>query len=515
MMKIINVTQGTPEWLLARAPYFCASEAAAMFGVSTHQKRAELMNEKAAGISKEFTPFQQALLVRGHEAESIRAHIESLIGDELFPVVGAEGKLLASFDGVTMDGETVFEHKLWNEELATQVEVGELGPAHYWQLEQQLHVSKAKRVIFVCSDGTPEKCVHMFYTPEPGRAAKLLLGWEQFDADLCAWTAPAPEPVVEKKALMALPALSVALVGKVTTSNLPAYRASALEFIKAINTDLQTDQDFSDAETTVKFCEGAEKNIQVVKEHAIAQTASIDELFRALDQISEAMRSKRLALEKLVKTRKDQIRADIAQASRKNWNDHITQLNTNLRRVTVTVPMPDFGAAIKGKRTLSSLREAVDSVLTAAKIEATQQSELFASRLTIIDEVAKDHEFLVRDLAALVAMPTETLSAVIKQRIADHKAEIARKATAAPVPKAAPAPAQSVEYKVTGVIGAGPAPAAPAGWGSVAGAPDPAPVRPPAAQIIDVVACAFDVDINTALGWFAQIDWRAALAEAA
>lgn len=430
-MKILNVVQGTPEWLLARAPYFCASEAAAMMGVSQHQKRAELLNEKAAGISKEITPFKQALLDRGHQAEAIRAHIEKLIDDELFPVVGVEGKLLASFDGLTMDGETAFEHKLWNEQLATQVEVGELGPAHYWQLEQQLHVSKAKRVIFVCSDGTPEKCVHMFYTPEPGRVEKLLLGWEQFDADLCAWTAPAPETVVEKKSLMALPALSIQLVGEVTASNLPVYRDSALEFIKAINTNLQTDQDFADAEQTVKFCESAEKNLQVVKDQAISQTASIEELFRSLDQISDAMRQKRLALEKLVKTRKDQIRAEIAQSGRENWNAHVKQLNTNLRRVNVTVPMPDFAGAIKGKRTLASLREAVDSVLTAAKIEATQQSDLFVSRLAIIDEVAKDHAFLVRDLAALIAMPTETLSAVVKQRITDHEAEVARKAAAA------------------------------------------------------------------------------------
>ena len=158
--------------------------------------------------------------------------LNSLIGDELYPVVGVEGKLLASFDGLTMDGETVFEHKLWNEQLATQIEVGELEPAYYWQLEQQLHVSKAKRVIFVCSDGTPEKCVHMFYTPEPGRAARLLLGWQQFDADLCAWTAPAPELIVEKKAIMALPALSIQLVGKVSGKQpacLPGFRAGVYQ----------------------------------------------------------------------------------------------------------------------------------------------------------------------------------------------------------------------------------------------------------------------------------------------
>lgn len=428
-MRVLNVTQGTAEWHLARDTHFCASDAPAMMGSSKYKTRADLLKAKATGLTETITPEKQALLDSGHASEAaIRPYIASILGDELFPVVAEEGRLLASLDGITMDDETIFEHKLWNEALATQIEVGELEPHYYWQLEHQLHVSKAKRVIFVCSDGTPNKCVHMFYEPVPGRVQTLLAGWNQFDADLCAYSAPVPDAITEKKALMALPALSVQLVGKVTTSNLPAYRDSALEFIKAINTELQTDQDFADAETTVKFCETAEKNIQDVKAQAIAQTASIDELFRSLDQIADAMRSKRLMLDKLVKSRKEQIRAEIITSGRNNWNAHVNELNRLLHRVSVTIPMPDFMTAIKGKRTLASLREAVDSVLTGAKISATQQSELFTSRLAIIDEVAKDHAFLVRDLSALVAMPTETLSAVIKQRITDHQAEQDRKA---------------------------------------------------------------------------------------
>lgn len=428
-MSILNVSQGSPQWHAARDTHFCASDAPAMMGASKYKSRADLLKEKAIGVTETISPEKQALFDRGHVSEaSIRPHVASVIGDELFPVVMEDGRLLASLDGITMDEETVFEHKLWNDALATQIEVGELEPHYYWQLEHQLHVSKAKRVIFVCSDGTPENCVHMFYEPVPGRAEKLLTGWNQFDADLCAYVAPAPDTILEKKALMALPALTVQLVGKVTTTNLPAYRNSALEFIKAINTDLQNDQDFADAEQTVKFCESAEKNLQDVKDQAIAQTASIDELFRSIDQISDAMRQKRLMLDKLVKSRKEQIRAEIITTGRNNWNAHVNDLNRILRRVQVTVPMPDFMAAIKGKRTLASLREAVDSALTGAKISATQQSELFMSRLAIIDEVAKDHAFLVRDLAVLVAMPTETLSAVIKQRIADHQAEVDRKA---------------------------------------------------------------------------------------
>lgn len=430
-MKILNVTQGSPEWHSARDTHFCASDAPAMLGLCKHKTRAELLKEKALGITAAISPMEQQIFDRGHAAEAaIRPHIAAMIGDELFPVVVEEGGLLASLDGATMDEETVFEHKIWNEELVAQIRAGELIPHSYWQLEHQLHVAKAKRVIFVCSDGNPEKCVHMEYAPVPGRAEFLVAAWEQFDTDLCAYRTPAPDPIVEKKALMALPALSVQLVGKVTTSNLPAYRNSALEFIKAINTELQTDQDFADAETTVKFCEAAEKNLEAVKDQAISQTASIDELFRSIDQISEAMRSKRLMLNKLVTSRKEQIRSDILQTGRNDWNAHVNELNRVLRRISITTPVPDFAAAMKGKRTLSSLREAVASVLTSSKVTATQQSELFTSRLAIVDEVAKDHGFLVRDLAVLVAMPTETLSAVIKQRVTDHEAELARRAEA-------------------------------------------------------------------------------------
>lgn len=434
---ILEVQQGSAAWHAARDTHFCASDAPAMMGASKYTSRADLLKQKATGITETITPEKQALFDRGHASEaSIRPHIAPIVGGELFPVVMEEGRLLASLDGITMDDETVLEHKLWNDALAAQIKARELEPHYYWQLEQQLHVSGAKRAIFVCSDGTPEKCVHMFYEPVSGRIKTLLAGWEQFDKDLCAYSAPAADPVLEKKALMALPALSVQLVGKVTTSNLPAYRNSALEFIKAINTDLQTDQDFADAETTVKFCETAEKNIQVVKDQAIAQTASIDELFRALDQIAAAMREKRLMLNRLVESRKTQIRADILKAGRDNWTAHVNELNRTIPRVTVTVPIPDFATAMKGKRTLASLREAVDSVLTSAKVAATQQSELFTARLATIDEVAKDHTFLVRDLAVLVAMPTETLAAVVKQRIADHQAEMDRKAEAARVEQA-------------------------------------------------------------------------------
>lgn len=62
----------------------------------------------------------------------------------------------------------------------------------------------------------------------------------------------APEAV--GKTPDALPALRIEVTGMVTASNLEQFKAHSLAVFAAINTDLQTDQHFADAEKTVKWC---------------------------------------------------------------------------------------------------------------------------------------------------------------------------------------------------------------------------------------------------------------------
>jgi predicted phage-related endonuclease len=47
-MKIINVQQGSLEWLALRAQHWCASDAAAMLGVSALVTRSELLHATRA-----------------------------------------------------------------------------------------------------------------------------------------------------------------------------------------------------------------------------------------------------------------------------------------------------------------------------------------------------------------------------------------------------------------------------------------------------------------------------------
>lgn len=429
-MKIHNVAQGTPEWHALRANYHTASEAPAMMGASKQMKRTELLHAKKTGLDRDISWWvQKYLFDKGHDAEArARPILEERIGEDLFPVVGTEGNLLASLDGCTMLGEILFEHKMWNEQLAADVRAGDLDAHYYWQLEQQLLVSGAEKVIFVCSDGTEQNFVSMEYFPVSGRAAKLIAGWKQFEADLEAFEPVEAVAEAVGTAPENLPALRIEVTGMVTASNLEQFKARSLAVIGAINTDLQTDKHFADADKTVKWCGDVESKLAAAKQHALSQTESIDLLFRTIDQISEQTRAKRLELEKLVKARKVAIRDEIVMGAQSALRLHIDQINASLSgRVLLPQVAADIAGAIKGKKSIASLRDAADSELARAKIDASQKADAIRLNLASLAELAVDHNFLFNDVQQLVLKANDDLVALIKVRIDEHeKAEKAR-----------------------------------------------------------------------------------------
>ncbi|WP_242209143.1 MULTISPECIES: YqaJ viral recombinase family protein [unclassified Pseudomonas] len=478
-MKIHNVAQGSAEWHALRAKHFTASEAPAMMGASKYQTRTDLLTMKKTGITPEVTQAQQYIFDKGHATEALaRPLVEVMIGEELYPVVGTDGNLLASMDGATMLGETLFEHKLWNESLVAQVKAGELDPHYYWQLEQQLLVSGAERVIFVCSDGTAENFVHMEYRPVAGRAAQLVEGWKQFEVDLANFEMAEAPSIIVGKAPDELPALRIELTGMVTASNLKVFEDSALAVIDSVKTTLQTDQDFADAKKAVKWCGDVEEAVAVAKKQALSQTQSIDELFSSLDRISAHARETRLKVDKLVKAQELLVKTNIKQKAEQSLADHVAAINKTLGRVTLPAVASDFAGAMKNKRTIASLQDAVDTELARAKIAASQSADAIRLNLTSLAELAPDHAFLFSDIQQLVLKANDDLVALIKVRISEHQkaeeqkaeaqreqirqqelqrieAEAKAKAPAEPAPVASPvsvkaaAPAQSASKPAT------------------------------------------------------------------
>lgn len=424
-MQVHNVQQGTPEWHALRASYFTASEAPAMMGASKYQTRNDLLAMKKTGIVEEVTPQQQAIFDRGHATEELaRPLVEEMLGEELYPIVGTSGNLLASMDGATMLGDTLFEHKLWNQGVVAQIRAGELQPHYYWQLEQQLLVSGAERVIFVCSDGTKTNFEHLEYRPVAGRREQLVAGWAQFEEDLGAFEVKEAKAEVIGAAPDQLPALRIEVTGMVTASNLDAFKSHALQVFSSINTDLKDDQDFADAEKTVKWCGDVESRLEAAKQHALSQTESIDALFKAIDDIKEEARRKRLELEKLVKNRKDTIRSDIVMDSAKALQDHIDQINGTLGgRIRMPRVPADFAGSIKGKKTVASLNEAAGAELARAKIEASRIGDGIRTNLASLNELAANHKFLFADAQELVLKANDDLVALIKVRINEHEQE--------------------------------------------------------------------------------------------
>lgn len=429
-MKIHDVTQGSLEWHVLRSSHFTASEAPAMMGASKYMSRAELLRQKKTGLSPEVTPAKQELFDRGHAAEeAAREILAARIGEDLYPVTCSRDNLLASLDGMDMAEKVLFEHKLWNEKLAAQVRAEQLEAHYYWQLEQQLLVTGAEKVIFVCSDGTENNFVSMEYYPVPGRAEALAAGWKQFAADLEEQEAPAAKPV-EKigRAPEMLPAIHVEVTGMVKHSNLDQFRAMAMEAISNINTDLQDDQDFADAEKTVKWCTDVETRLSATKSHIMGQAQDIDAVIRTLDEVNEEARQVRLRLERLVKNRKQEIRDKIVLDANEAFRKHVEHLNHQMQplfsRVGVNYMPPvaiDVANAIKGKKTITSLRDSADAELARAKVEASTIATSINHNLTTLRDQAAGFEFLFHDAQQLVLKASEDLQAVIGNRINEHK----------------------------------------------------------------------------------------------
>lgn len=422
-MKTVNLIQGSPEWHAHRREHFNASETAAMLGLDPKTSRTDLLRMKATGHEKEFSEWvQKNVLDYGHEVEAAaRPIIEKMVGEELYPVTGTEGRLSASFDGLTMMEDTAFEHKQWNEELANLVRQGEVPDTHMPQLQQQLMVSDADKVIFVVSDGTPEKMVWTEVEPDSSWFERIMQGWTQFAKDLQEYEHREIKEKPVADVIQELPSLFVEITGEVKNTNLPMVRDAATAFIAAIKTDLKTDEDFSNAEATVKFCDKAEKQLDATKAAALAQTQSIDEVMKTIDFIKEELRSKRLMLNKLVKERKEEIKREILTDAQSKFSTHVIQLNAGIAPCSIPAINPDFIGSMKNKRTLKSLYDAVDAELANAKIEANKAATLIGDNLEHYHQAATGYEFLFNDLNHIIQSPLEAFDAIIKARISEHK----------------------------------------------------------------------------------------------
>lgn len=420
----LNVQQGSREWLEARAKCLTASEAPAMMGVSNYKTRAALIREKATGYVPEPDAAALGRFAAGHAAEAdARSIIETIIGAGLYPVVATDdtGKYLASSDGVaSTDGAITFlpdgfEHKLWNEKLAEEVRAGRVPDSHAWQLDHQAMVFDFKRIIFVVSDGTAENMVYCWYYPSKERIERLKAGWAQFEIDVANYQPEEAEAKPVGKAPEMLPALHIEVTGMVTSSNLAAFKEHALAVFSGIKTtNLESDDDFANAEKTAKWCKEVEDRLEAAKQNALGQTSSLDELFRTIDAIKEEARQTRLTLEKQAKGAKENKKAAIVHGFVEEFSAYCKALTARVG-TDFTALFP-YVEEIKGLKTLTSLKNKMSDCLANAKVEA----DAIAGRIEINRKAMGDNAHLFPDFANVCTKAADDFAnLVVSRRAAD------------------------------------------------------------------------------------------------
>lgn len=423
-MKTLNLIQGSNEWHQHRATSWNASELPSVMNADgAYVSRAELLRQKQTGIEPEISPQLQARFDEGHATEAAaRLILEEELGIEFYPVTGVsdtEPRLSASYDGLDFLEEVGFEHKLWNQELAATINSGTVPAKYMRQLHQQFAVCKTlKTIYFICSNGTKNQWAQIIVErPSDDKLAYIIPAWEQFTADVSSYKPEQAQAELVGKTMNELPALFVEVEGRVVNSNLNAFKSAALEIIGSINTDLQNDQDFADAEKAIKWCESVEKKLDAQKSAILGQTATIDEAMRTVNEVQAAARDQRLLLNKLVKSQKEALKEAILMAARSDYQEVINALGNGLP-VRLNTPLPDFAGAAKNRRTLQSLKEAVQAELANGKVAVTMLAERVKANCA---SVPADYRFLFNDLQAIADKEAEHFNLLVESRVSEYQ----------------------------------------------------------------------------------------------
>jgi len=427
-MQILNIKQGTDEWIKARRGKFCASDAPAMMGVSPYESRDQLIERLATGVEKEHTPIEQELFKKGHVAEALaRKYIEKKIDDDLYPVVvvSDDDKFLASMDGLTIDGTIGFEHKLINNEIKNLEYLSIDIPLYFaYQLEHQLLISNAEYILFVISDGSEESLISRNYYSKSDLKKSLLSGWEQLEKDIANYQ---PRETITNGIAnvdpLSLPSINVNTEGKISViTNIDDFGVKLQSYLEKINFNPETDDDFANLGLAAKELRKAENALQEADKR-IADAVDIGTIRDQIGVLSKTAREWRLKAEKLEKEGKDNKKRELIINAKNQWSSFITDCNKRLSLV-IYIPDPEFIEAVRGIKTLESYRSALNDCIAKNKIQAQEIYNTAADNLKLINS---ENKFLFPDLTQIIAKSNEDFANLVNSRIAEHRELEAKK----------------------------------------------------------------------------------------
>ena len=153
-MKFLNLTQNTQEWEQFRQQKIGASDAPIIMEVSPWKTPFQLWLEKTG----QSTSTQNHHMMRGHNLEeTARAVFESTTNLIVFPRVVQSVEyewMIASLDGIDVDGKIIVEIKCPGEVDHALAKQGKIPEKYYPQLQHQLAVTGLSKGFYYSFDGT-------------------------------------------------------------------------------------------------------------------------------------------------------------------------------------------------------------------------------------------------------------------------------------------------------------------------------------------------------------------------
>jgi putative phage-type endonuclease len=178
-MKIIQVEQGSSEWLSWRKSVITATDCPAILGSSpwstaykVWQRKLDLIPEQKSNEAME----------RGKRLEpEARAQFVQRFGVEMESMVVESTEfdfLGASLDGMSHLANSILEIKCGGEKLHAMAKKGEIPPYYMDQMQHQLLVTRASKCFYYSFDGVDGICIEVL--PDPEFEAKFLAKAREF-----------------------------------------------------------------------------------------------------------------------------------------------------------------------------------------------------------------------------------------------------------------------------------------------------------------------------------------------
>lgn len=233
-------------------------------------------------------------------------------------------------------------------------------------------------------------------------------------------------------AITVIPKLIVTVDGKVKKSNLPEFQEAAKKYVSQINRTFDSDEAFGQAEADIKALKAAEQLVKTETENIISQTHDINEVLKTLAFIGEEFRKPRLEIEKEVKEQKDSIRIKLTKEATDEVMAHehkyVDQINNDGFSLELRYDKPDFYSAIKGLRTIDSVKDSIKKEKDAAIFSMTTvANDILAKLAWFKAQNYMEHKDLFGDMAKIIYSEVEGFKAMVELRISNHIAEEKKK----------------------------------------------------------------------------------------